>query len=101
MRLIQGQPPYPPRACARTNRINGEFVDFQVILDHPEATRLYLLREVVEEAGQLCGMVKGERVHELERDLDALGEDIAALRERLEQVESVENLAEQLEKEFV
>lgn len=73
MRLIKGpvQLPYPPRACAVTNREDGDFIDFNVVIDRPEPTRLYLKTEIVEEAGQLLGMVPASEVAEIRERVEA------------------------------
>jgi hypothetical protein len=93
VRLIKGpvQLPYPPRACAVTNREDGDFIDFNVVIDRPEPTRLYLKTEIVEEAGRLCGMVPAKEVEELRERVEAWESSLEdtkatiALTNRLEQ----------------
>lgn len=86
MRFIENpdQLPFPPRACAVTNRDRGDFVDLQVVIDRPMPTRLYLLKEVVEDAGRLVGMVPAREVEELKERLVTLGEEMDDLRETAE-----------------
>lgn len=83
MRLIEGptQLPYEPRACAVTNRDDGDFVDFNVVIDRFTPTRLYLKREIVEEAGRLCGMVPASEVEELRERVDAWESSLEETRE--------------------
>ena len=78
MRLIPGpvQLPYPPRACAVTNRADGDFIDFNVVIDRPEPTRLYMKTEVVEEAARLCGMVPAKEVEGLREQMAALSKEL-------------------------
>jgi hypothetical protein len=85
MRLIKGQDqlPFPPRACAVTNRDRGDFIDLQVVIDRPEPTRLYLLTEVVEEAAGLLGMVPAKKVEELEADLKAMSKKLAETQDTM------------------
>lgn len=85
MRLIEGptQLPYPPRACAVTNRVDGDFVDLQVVIDRPEPTRLYLKTDIVEQAGRLCGMVPASEVEALKEQLQAMGAELDDLRETM------------------
>lgn len=63
--------PYPPRACAVTNRAEGEFVDFNTVIDRPEPTRLYICREIIEEvAREQFGMVSAGKAKQLEEWLE-------------------------------
>lgn len=63
--------PYPPRACAITGRAEGEFIDFNVVIDRPEPTRLYVAREVIEEvAREQYGMVSAGKAKQLEEWLE-------------------------------
>lgn len=96
MRLIKGPVdlPYPPRACAVSNRIDGDFIDFQVFIDRPEPTRLYLKREVVEDAALMCGMVDGKRVEELKQQVAAMGDEIEQLRNYVRASEEAQQLKE-------
>ena len=81
MRFIPGptQLEYAPRACAVTNRSDGDFVDLQVSIDDPFPTRLYLKREIVEDAGKLCGMVPAKEVEALREQLAEMETRYAAL----------------------
>jgi len=92
MRLIEGktQLPFPPRSCLVTGREDGPFIDFQVVIDRPEPTRLYLKTEIVEEAGKLVGMVPKKRVEELE-------DQLAEMRTGLENVQDTMKLTAELE----
>lgn len=92
MRLIKdAQLPYPPRACTVTNRIDGDFIDFQ---KHIEGVRgphhLYMKREIVEEAAELCGMVNGEQVATLRAQLDQLGAELDEMKKDLDLYASFE-----------
>lgn len=59
--------PHAPRACAITGRAEGEFVDFQKVIDSPYPTRLYIAREVIEEiAREQFGMVSEGKAKQLE-----------------------------------
>lgn len=65
----EGSYPLPnaPHACAVTGRAEGEFVDFQKVIDSPHPTRLYIAREVIEEiAREQFGMVSEGKAKQLE-----------------------------------
>lgn len=98
MRLIEGptQLPYPPRACAVTNREDGDFIDFNVVIDRPEPTRLYLKTEIVEEAAKLLGMVSAKEVEELRERVEAWE---SSLEETKETIDLVTRLEEKLPQE--
>jgi hypothetical protein len=50
-----------------SGRAEGEIVDFQVVIDSPEAVRLYIDRTIIEEAArELFGMVPAGRAKQLE-----------------------------------
>jgi len=86
MRLIQGPThlQYPPRACVVTNRIDGDFIDFQKAVDALQPTHLYVRRSVVEEAAELCGMVPRAKVEEAEKLLKAVSAQVDELKEQME-----------------
>lgn len=85
MRLIKGPAilPYPPKACVVTNRNDGDFIDFQTVIDTPGPTRLTMRATVVEEAAELLGMVPGRRVKELEDQLATYSKDLDDLRDTM------------------
>lgn len=98
MRLINGDLPYAPRACSVSNRIDGEFVDFNKVIDGLRGPhRLYLKREVVEEAAELCGMIHAREVDKLKGDLAALDAKIEQLAAFVEAHEKAAELAPDLE----
>jgi len=86
MRLIEGptQLPYPPRACVVTNRIDGDFIDFQKSVDALQPTHLYVRRQVVEDAGRLCGMVPQSEVEAVREQLHAVAEQLAEVKDQME-----------------
>lgn len=94
MRLIEDvqQLPNPPRACAVTNRATGDFIDLQVIIDRPEPTRLYLFREIAEEAGRLCGMVPASEVEEMKAQMAELSQKLDHLNDILNHQAEFEQL---------
>ena len=85
MRLIEGptQLPYPPRACVITNRIDGDFIDFQKSVDEMRPTHLYVRRQVVEDAGRLCGMVPQSEVEEVRELLMTVSERLDEVQEQM------------------
>lgn len=92
MRFIPGptQLEYSPRACAVTNREDGDFIDLRVVIDRPEPTHLYLKREIVEEAGRLCGMVPAREVEELRERVEAWESSLEDTRETIDLVAKLE-----------
>lgn len=94
MRFIKGptQLDYPPRACAVTNRSDGDFIDLQTVIDRPEPTRLYLKREIAEEAGRLCGMVPGSEVEDLKAQMADLGQKLDHTNDILNHAAELEQL---------
>ncbi|HZN10477.1 MAG TPA: hypothetical protein VFC61_02300 [Blastocatellia bacterium] len=83
MRLVESPLDHPPRACAVTNREDGELIDFQVVIDRPLPSWLYLNRLVVEEAGELIGMVPAKKVKKLEERMEALSRELDDLQETM------------------
>lgn len=90
MRLVQAPLQYPPRACAVTNREDGDLIDMQVLIDRPG--RLYLKREIAEEAGRLCGMVPAAEVEELKAAMAELGQKLDNTNEILQTAADLEEL---------
>lgn len=84
MRLVEGPFPYPHSACAVTGREDGELIDFHRIIDSPHPTRLHLKREIVEEAGRLCGMVSGAEVEAVKGQLEAVSTRLKEVEEQME-----------------
>lgn len=59
--------PFSPKSCVVSGRDSGEFVDFQIVIDRPAPTRLYISRDIVEEvARDLFGMVSAGKAKQLE-----------------------------------
>jgi predicted translin family RNA/ssDNA-binding protein len=86
MRLIEGPThlQYPPRACVVSNRIDGDFIDFQKSVDALRPTHLYVRRSVVEEAAELCGMVPRSEVEEVRETLKAVSERLDEMKEQMQ-----------------
>lgn len=83
--------PYPPRACAVTNRAEGEFIDFNTVIDRPEPTRLYICREVIEEvAREEFGMVSAGKAKQLEEWLEARTKERDELQDVLDTAAKLE-----------
>jgi hypothetical protein len=93
MRLIKGpvQLPYPPKACAVTNRETGDFIDFNVVIDRPGPFRLYLRTQVIEDAGRLCGMVPASEVAELREQMAALANELAETQDTMNLLAELED----------
>jgi hypothetical protein len=93
MRLIKGptQLPFPPRACAVTNRDDGDFIDFNVVIDRPEPTRLYMKTEIVEEAARLLGMVPAKEVEELTERVEAWESSLEDTKETIDLMKRLED----------
>lgn len=68
----------PPHTCVVSGRRDGEVVDFQVDYTGTDP-HIYIRRERVEVAGEVCGMVRQVEVDALRTEL----EDAVAERERL------------------
>lgn len=86
--------PYPPRACAVSGRAEGEFIDFNVVIDRPEPTRLYISREIIEEvAREHCDMVAGTNLRQKEEWLEHARKELEELRETLETAADLEEKA--------
>lgn len=83
--------PYPPRACAVSNRAEGEFIDFNVVIDRPEPTRLYIAREIIEEiAREQFGMVTAGKAKQLEEWLEARTKERDELQDVLDTAAKLE-----------
>jgi len=85
MRLTDKAERKPPGHCAVTGREDGPFIDFQVGLDLPrnEPYQLYLHKLIVEEAAELCGMMRAKEVQEVIEELKELRGELAQLNEAL------------------
>lgn len=90
---ITDKPNLPPKKCLVTGRSDGDVVDFGVDLGGPPQ-RLYLRRQVVEQAGLLLGMVPkhthdqlNEQVKELEARFEEYEAQIAKFEALLEQLD--------------
>jgi hypothetical protein len=83
MRVVTAPLDHAPKACAVTNREDGELVDMQVIIDRPLPTWLYLKREIVEDAAKLFGMVPAKEVDVLREDMKTLSAELDDLRDTM------------------
>jgi hypothetical protein len=68
----------PPHTCIVSGRRDGEVVDFQKDFTGSDP-HVYIRRERIEEAGELCGMVRVAQVEELRGELAAAREAIERL----------------------
>lgn len=70
-----------PRTCAVTGRGEGPFIDFNVIIDRPGGTNLYLHALIVEEAAKKLGMVPGRELEKLQGKVDELSQTLDRVEE--------------------
>ncbi len=70
----------PPHTCIVTGRRDGDVVDFGKEYDGIPDPHIYVRREKVEEAGEVCGMVRESRVKELEHELTEANAEAGRLR---------------------
>lgn len=83
--------PYSPKACAVTGRAEGEIVDFNVVIDRPEPTRLYICRETIEEvAREEFGMVSAGKAKKLEEWLEHARKERDELRDVIDTAAKLE-----------
>lgn len=78
----------PPHTCIVSGRRDGEVVDFgkDYVGTDPH---IYIRKERVEEAGEVCGMVRSAKVEELR-------EELAAAREGIERLTAIVSGGEEL-----
>jgi len=69
----------PPHTCVVTGRRDGEVVDFGKDYDGVDP-HIYVRRETVEVAGELCGMVRQDEVDEIKAELVEANAEAARLR---------------------
>lgn len=69
----------PPHTCIVTGRRDGEVVDFLKDFNGVDP-HVYIRRLLVEEAGELCGMVKQPVVDELRAELAEANAEAGRLR---------------------
>jgi hypothetical protein len=69
----------PPHTCIVSGRRDGEVVDFGKDYDGFDP-HIYIRRQVVEAAGELCGMVKVAEVEELRAELEEANAEAGRLR---------------------
>lgn len=69
----------PPHTCVVSGRRDGEVVDFgkDFVGRDPH---IYIRRERIEVAGELCGMVRKAEVDELRRELEEANAEAGRLR---------------------
>lgn len=92
--IIQKPLPKTPKKCLVTGRADGDIVDFgtDVSVPGPEP-HIYLKRSVVEEAGEVCGMVPGAKFDkQAERlaELEAENEQLRKIAEPLQAIHAAE-----------
>lgn len=73
-RLLKAPLPFPPHQCLVTASEEGELIDFE--RDYPgDEPRIYLRRDVVEEAARdCCGMVSIKEVEDLRLQVAEFGQ---------------------------
>lgn len=69
----------PPHTCVVTGRRDGEVVDFGKDFEGTDP-HIYVRREKVEVAGELCGMVRQAEVDELKAELEEANAEAGRLR---------------------
>lgn len=69
----------PPHTCVVTGRRDGEVVDFCKDFEGTDP-HIYVRRERVEVAGELCGMVRQREVDALKAELAEANEEAGRLR---------------------
>lgn len=70
----------PPHTCIVTGRRDGDVVDFGKEYDGIPDPHIYLRRELVETAAEVCGMVRVSAVAELSAELEEANAEAARLR---------------------
>lgn len=70
----------PPHTCIVTGRRDGPVVDFGKEYDGIPDPHIYIRREKIEEAGEVCGMVRQSVVDELREELEEANEEAGRLR---------------------
>lgn len=98
-RIVQPPLPFAPHHCLVTNREDGDFIDFEADANVNEPfPRVVLQRGVVEEAArECCGMVSGEDVAEIRRQMAELSK---ALDEVLDEVQLTRDFEAKFGKEL-
>ncbi len=90
-RIVKGPLPFSPHFCLVTQSEEGELIDFErdyIGID----PRVYLRREVVEEAARDClGMVSGAEIQTLRKQLESLGNDLVEAREQLSALQTLKD----------
>lgn len=69
----------PPHTCIVTGRRDGEVIDFHKDYNGVDP-HVYLRRELVEVAGEVCGMVRQPEVDELRAELAEANAEAGRLR---------------------
>lgn len=69
----------PPHTCVVTGRHDGEVVDFGKDFVGVDP-HIYIWRDKLEEAAEVCGMVRETRVKELEAELEEANAEAGRLR---------------------
>lgn len=70
----------PPHTCIVTGRRDGDVVDFGKEYDGIADPHIYVRREKIEEAGEVCGMVRLSVVAELQTELEETNAEAGRLR---------------------
>ena len=95
MRLVEGPLQFAPHVCLATGRDDGLFVDFEVEPAQVDP-RLYLRASIVEEAGQLLGMVPKAEIVALQDRVAAMDDEIKSLRELAGLIQNIEKAEKEL-----
>ena len=96
MRVVEAPLDFQPHVCLATGRDDGKFVDFEVDVSQIDP-RLVLRASVVEEAGQLLGMVPQREVQALQDRVAAMDDEIASLKKIAGLVQAVETAEKELQ----
>lgn len=84
-----------PHTCIVTHRRDGEVIDFGVEAQGHEP-HVYLRRELVESAAELCGMVRQDVVDDLKAELEEANAEAGRLRAIVAGKESLSDAEDKL-----
>lgn len=79
IRTLPAHDSKPPHTCIVTGRRDGEVVDFMRDFVGTDP-HVYIRRELVEVAGEVCGMVRQAEVDELRAELEEANAEAGRLR---------------------
>lgn len=87
-----------PQKCVVTGRIDGEMIDFDAIPDCQEPPAIVIMAAVVKEAGiKYCDLVPGERLRDLESQVEIFKLELEKLQRINKATEELEELLPQQE----